>query len=300
VVNFYGITFIDDNHIESLASGCIHLECLALNFCSRFKGHSLKALLNRCKKVKSLLLQNTGIENEAINSVEWDQQVHLHELDLTSTDLNEQTLTNLLCNSPNLTYLSVAYCDGFTDKLFVALQTNKKLNSITALDVSYTVNLNTDEVFTFLQTNGAQLRGFSYAGSVKISEQFWISSIKRMTNIEVAVMGTPLGWFKKIATRIHVDQIIESFAANCPNLQRLEIQWDPETIRFNDNSRKYIDHIRQRCGKLRSFVLSDGEYYEMVKSNFERCGRKKIVRTTTSYHTSIVSLLKFYPQLLFN
>ena len=25
-------------------------------------------------------------------------------------------------------------------------------------------------------------------------------------------MGTSLGWFKKIATRIHVDQIIESFA----------------------------------------------------------------------------------------
>lgn len=60
----------------------------------------------------------------------------------------------------------------------------------------------------------------------------------------ICVMGTSLGWFKKIATRIHVDQIIESFAANCPNLERLEIQWDPETIRFNDNSRKFIDHIR--------------------------------------------------------
>lgn len=57
-------------------------------------------------------------------------------------------------------------------------------------------------------------------------------------------MGTPLGWFKKIATRIHVDQIIESFAVNCSNLERLEIQWDPETIRFNENSRKFIDHIR--------------------------------------------------------
>ena len=117
VVNFYGITFIDDNHIESLASGCIHLECLALNFCSRFKGYSLKTLLGRCKKVSSLLLQNTGIESEAINSVEWDQQVHLQELDLTSTDLNEPALLNMLSNSPSLTFLSVAYCDGFTDQV---------------------------------------------------------------------------------------------------------------------------------------------------------------------------------------
>jgi hypothetical protein len=62
--------------------------------------------------------------------------------------------------------------------------------------------------------------------------------------LRIVVMGTSLGWFKKIATRIHVDQIIESFAVNCPFLERLEIQWDPETIRFNNNSRKFIDHIR--------------------------------------------------------
>lgn len=57
-------------------------------------------------------------------------------------------------------------------------------------------------------------------------------------------MGTNLGWFRKIAAKIHVDQIMESFAANCPYLERLEFQWDPETIRYGDNSRKFIDHIR--------------------------------------------------------
>lgn len=119
VVNFYGITFIDDNHIESLASGCIQLECLALNFCSRFKGYSLKTLLSRCRKVKCLLLQNTALENDAINQVDWSEQTHLHELDLTSTDLNEQTLSNMLSNLPNLTFLSVAYCDGFTDQVSI-------------------------------------------------------------------------------------------------------------------------------------------------------------------------------------
>lgn len=60
VVNLYGVCFIDDSHIEALASGCIHMECLALNYCIRFKGFSLKTVFNRCRKLTCLLLQNTG------------------------------------------------------------------------------------------------------------------------------------------------------------------------------------------------------------------------------------------------
>lgn len=57
---------------------------------------------------------------------------------------------------------------------------------------------------------------------------------------------------------------------------------------------------RLRCPHLKSLTLSDGEYYELVKSNFERADRKKVVRTTTNYTTSIVSLLTNYNDLLFN
>ena len=47
-------------------------------------------------------------------------------------------------------------------------------------------------------------------------------------------------------------------------------------------------------------TLSDGEYYEMVKSNFERADRRTVVRTTTNYTTSLVMLLSCYKDLLFN
>lgn len=57
-------------------------------------------------------------------------------------------------------------------------------------------------------------------------------------------MGTPHGWFKKISTRIHIDQILEACAQECSKLERLEIQWDQETLRWNENSSKFIDHIR--------------------------------------------------------
>ena len=55
-----------------------------------------------------------------------------------------------------------------------------------------------------------------------------------------------------------------------------------------------------RSPLLRSVTLSDGEYYEMVKSNFERADRATVVRTTTNYTTSLVALLSSFKDLLFN
>ena len=48
--------------------------------------------------------------------VEWDQTT-LEEVDLNSTDLNEQALLLMLNNSPNLTYLTVAHCDAFNNNV---------------------------------------------------------------------------------------------------------------------------------------------------------------------------------------
>lgn len=61
VVNLFGITFVDDTHVESLSSNCIQLECLSLNFCTKFTGSSLKLLFQRCKRLRCLLMQQTSI-----------------------------------------------------------------------------------------------------------------------------------------------------------------------------------------------------------------------------------------------
>lgn len=63
VVNLFGINFVDDSHVESLSSNCIQLECLALNFCSKFTGSVLRTLFGRCKRLRSLLMQHTGRSN---------------------------------------------------------------------------------------------------------------------------------------------------------------------------------------------------------------------------------------------
>ena len=60
-------------------------------------------------------------------------------------------------------------------------------------------------------------------------------------------MGTANGWFLRLSTRIHVDQIIICLAQHCTKLERLEVQWDPDTIRYSDNSSKFIDQLRSVC-----------------------------------------------------
>lgn len=299
LINFYGISFLDDSHIEALALNCVHLETVALNYCIKFKGYSLASLLSKCKKIKTLLLQNTSIENKAIKSVEWSE-TQIKELDLTSTDLDEETLILMMTQLNQLRYLSVASCDGFTDNTLNLLDQLNLLGLLEVLDISNTVNITPETVFSFIKKYGHQFKGFSYTGNPKVNEQFWINSIKYLKNIRVIILGTTNGWFKRILARIHINLIIDNFANRCPFLERLEIQWDQNTISHNYNSRKYIDLLRIRCNRLKSFVLSDGEFYEMVKSSFERADRKNVVRTTASYLTSCVCLLENYAQLQFN
>jgi hypothetical protein len=52
------------------------------------------------------------------------------------------------------------------------------------MDISNTVNLNFEVVLTLLKRHGRQLRGISYAGNAKVTEQFWINTIKHMKNIK--------------------------------------------------------------------------------------------------------------------
>ena len=62
VINFFGVKFLDDSHVEAISSNCVHLECLCIKFCTKFTGSSLKILLQRCRKLSCLLMEQTGAE----------------------------------------------------------------------------------------------------------------------------------------------------------------------------------------------------------------------------------------------
>ncbi len=75
------------------------------------------------------------------------------------------------------------FCFFFLFKVIDQLINQGKLSNLRAIDLSNTVNLNFGTVFNLLKRHGRQLRGLSYAGNSKITEQFWINAIKNLKNI---------------------------------------------------------------------------------------------------------------------
>ena len=59
----------------------------------------------------------------------------------------------------------------------------------------------------------------------------------------------------RMVCKISVDQLIDVMARYGTRLERLEMSWGPDTIRFSDKSQKAIDTLRVRCLKLKSLVL---------------------------------------------
>lgn len=58
--------------------------------------------------------KSIGIEDNAMLTADWESSA-INELDISSTELSENCLLNLLERMPKLNYLAVPNCDGFTD-----------------------------------------------------------------------------------------------------------------------------------------------------------------------------------------
>lgn len=64
-----------------------------------------------------------------------------------------------------------------------------------------------------------------------------------------------MGTQERLGVNILVDQLMDGISNNCVNLERIELRWDPDNLRFSDKSQKAIDFIRVKCLKLRCLVL---------------------------------------------
>ncbi|KAI5714002.1 hypothetical protein M8J76_009267 [Diaphorina citri] len=114
VINLYGINFIDDSHIDAFSSNCIQLECLAVNYCSKVTGSTMKTLFHRSKRLKTLLMNQTNLQSEYLMQVDWEKS-SIQELDITATDLSSECLIEMLTRIPNLRFLSAGQLNGFND-----------------------------------------------------------------------------------------------------------------------------------------------------------------------------------------
>nr|CAD7588358.1 unnamed protein product [Timema genevievae] len=301
VINLYGINFVDDSHIEAFSSNCIQLECLAVNYCSKVTGSSLKTLFQRSRRLRCLLMNGTsegvhpvpGLVSEHVLQVEWEKAA-LQELDITATDLSTEALIDMLTRIPGLRFLSAGQLNGFNDSLW-GLALSGMPHITDQLWQSVLPILNNAKYVPV--DNCGRYPGLFCGGLVSGVSRSPDSGIRAQEGtVGIVVMGTQ----ERLGVNIHVDQLMDGIANNCPNLERLELRWDPENLRFSDKSQKAIDILRVKCLKLRCLVLSDGRYFEVVKANFERADRTTVVRTTTNCRVSNYYLLSNYKDLVFN
>lgn len=295
VINLYGINFVDDTHIDAFSSNCIQLECLAVNFCNKVTGSTLKALIQRSKRLTCFLANGTSLKSEYVQEVDWDKS-NLLELDISGTDLSAECLSDLLTRIPTLRFLSAGQINGFNDSVLKAWMEAGTAKTLVALNLDASDNLTDEALLKFLSRYGNQLHACILSGMPHITDQLWMSVLPILTNVRIIVMGTT----ERLQVNIHVDQLIDAISSYCPKLERLELKWDPENLRFSDKSQKAIDLMRVKCLKLHCMVLSDGRYYETVKANFERADRVTTVRTTTCCSVSAYHLLRNYNDLMFN
>ncbi|CAB3222991.1 unnamed protein product [Arctia plantaginis] len=295
VINLYGINFVDDSHIDAFSSNCIQLECLAVNFCNKVTGSTMKTLFQRSRRLTCLLMNGCSLQSEYVMQVEWEKS-SIQELDVTATDLSTECLIDMLSRIQNLRFLSAGQINGFNDSVLKAWVEAGTARNLVALDVDSSDSLSDEALHRFLSRHGGQLHGLVLSGMPHITDQLWQSVLQLLVNAKILIMGTQ----ERLGVNIHVDQLMDGIANSCPNLERLELRWDPENLRFSDKSQKAIDILRVKCLKLKCLVLSDGRYYEIVKANFERADRTTVVRTSTNCRVSNYYLLSNYKDLIFN
>ncbi|GJQ75847.1 hypothetical protein Trydic_g17915 [Trypoxylus dichotomus] len=295
VINLFGINFVDDSHIDAFSSNCIQLECLAVNYCSKVTGSTLKTLFQRSRRLKCLLMNGTNLRSEYLMQVEWDK-CNLQEFDITATDLSSECLSEMLTKLPGLRFLSAGQLNGFNDQVLKTWMEHGNPRNLIALDLDSSDNLSEEAIYKFISKYGNQLWGLVLSGMPHITDSLCTSILPILKNAKILVMGTQ----ERLGVNILVDQLMDSIANHCPSVERIELKWDPENLRFSDKSQKAIDTLRVKCLKLKCLVLSDGRYYEIVKANFERADRLTVVRTITNCSVSNYYLLSNYKDLIFN
>lgn len=295
IINLWGINFIDDTHIEAFSSNCIQLQVLCVNYCSKVTGTSLKILLQRCKNLKCLMLQQTSLQNEHVIAAEWEKAENLQELDISATDLSKDCLMDILPRIPAIKWISMGQLDGLTDNVFKHWMDHANLKELISVDLDSSDNITEEILFNFVNTYGAQLQGLSLSGMPHVTDGLWNSIFSKLKSAKILVMGTS----DRMNVKIHVDHLVDGMAKNCPDLERLEFKWDNDTLRFSDKNQKAIDMLRTKCLKLKSLVLCDGRLYEIMRGNFVRADRRSVIRTGVNCRVSTHYLLTHYEELLF-
>lgn len=89
-----------------------------------------------------------------------------------------------------------------------------------SLDLDSSDNLSDEILNKFITRHGSQLQSCILSGMSHVTDQLWMAILPLLTNAKILVMGTS----ERLGVNIHVDQLMDAIACNCPKLERLELR----------------------------------------------------------------------------
>jgi hypothetical protein len=144
----------------------------------------------------------------------------ISELDITANDLSTECLIDMLTRIPALKFLSAGQINGFNDNVLKAWMEIGNCRSLTSLDLDSSDNLSDEILNKFVTRFGSQMLSCSLSGMSHITDQLWMSILPIMSSVKILILGTN----ERLQVNIHVDQLMDAIATNCPKLERLELR----------------------------------------------------------------------------
>lgn len=126
----------------------------------------------------------------------------------------------MLTRVPGLKFLSAGQINGFNDSVLKAWTESGNARSLLALDLDSSDNLSDEALNKFITRYGGQLQSCVLSGMAHITDQLWMAILPILSSAKILVMGTN----ERIQVNIHVDQLMDAIATNCPKLERLELR----------------------------------------------------------------------------
>lgn len=127
----------------------------------------------------------------------------------------------MLTRIPALKFLSAGQINGFNDAVIKAWMEAGTCRTITALDVDSSDNLSDEILNKFITRFGAQMQSCVLSGMAHITDQLWMAVLPNLSAAKILILGTN----ERLQVNIHVDQLMDAIATNCPKLERLELRW---------------------------------------------------------------------------
>lgn len=230
--------WLTDDSIQTIAENSLFLESICVAKCRNVQGRTLPTLLEKCPRLKTLILEGTQIQDEYVRRVDW-VETNITELNVLSCyRLSFAGLSEVLPKLKRLRYLKCA----LTDEILRMIVDGFPLLEVFFLHRRYpvTVQCVSDLLFHCPSVTCLDI------SSIPLAFVYFESFLPCMPRLRLlSFAGNEL---------LGTEKIIRSLAKNCLELEIVCVNYFHSTNNF-EIERSFV-FLLQKCRRLKELVLN--------------------------------------------